>query len=121
MHALIFAALFSAQPIDETVVAVNVATITMKDAERLNGKLVVATFLVGTESYTWGAGTNLITVTGPRSSACDRTVHLKGDRLDGTDQGKRVTVLGTLRVVRVPAAATDKNFTETTDVRIVER
>jgi hypothetical protein len=45
----------------------------------------------------------------------------QGDRLDDAGRGKRVTVLGTLRVVRVPASATDTNFTETTDVRIVER
>jgi hypothetical protein len=54
VHALILAALFSAQPVDETVVVVNIAALSLKDAERLDGKRVVTTFRVGATPYTWG-------------------------------------------------------------------
>jgi hypothetical protein len=69
---LIFAALLSAQPVaDETVVAVNSATISMKDAERLNGKAVVCTYRVGSQSDTWGEGADTITVTASRPAGLD--------------------------------------------------
>jgi hypothetical protein len=44
MHALIFAALVSAQPLDETVSAVDTIAVPLKDPERLDGKLVVTAF-----------------------------------------------------------------------------
>lgn len=80
-----------------------VETLTLKDAERLDGRLVVATFTVGAPAYTWGEGKNLRTVTAPRAGSTDRTVVLKGNRLHDADLGARLTVLGTLRVVRHPA------------------
>jgi hypothetical protein len=99
MHALILAALASA-PTDEPALVVKLDTLTLKDAERLDGRFVVTTFTVGFPAYTWGEGANLFTVAAPRGSV--GSAHLKGNRLHDTDTGARVTVLGTLRVVRGP-------------------
>jgi hypothetical protein len=124
MHALIFAALFSAQPVaDETVVVVNIATVPLKDAERLDGKRVVTTFRIGAPPFTWGAGANLVTVTAPKYAGSEeRTVILKGDRLDDADLGKKLTVVGTIRVVRHPDSTINgKTFSGFTEIRIEER
>jgi hypothetical protein len=94
MHALIFTALFSAQPRPDTVVRVKLETITLAAAERLDGKAVVATFTVSS-AYTWGAGKNLRTVVGPVGGTMDveRTVVLKGNRLHDADQGAKVKLM----------------------------
>ena len=122
MCAILLAALFAAQPGEPTVV-VKFDALTLKDAERLNGKLVAATFTVGAPSYTWGERKNLITVTAPESTdGNERTVILKGNRLHDADKGAKVTVVGTLRVIRHPdstiGTTTFRGFTE---IRIEER
>jgi hypothetical protein len=85
------------------IVALSVS-ITIKDAERLDGKTVVTTFTVGAAPFTWGEGKNLHTVTAPKSNgAVDRTVILQGNRLHDSDLGAKLTVVGTLRVIKHPA------------------
>ena len=120
MHPLLLAALFCAQP-DETVAVVKLDTITLKDAEQLDGKPVVATFTVATVPYTWGEGKNLRTVTAP-AGALERTVILKGNRLHDADRGAKVTVVGTLRVIHHSGATIGAmTFAPWTEIRIEER
>ncbi len=122
MCAILLAALFAAQPGEPTVV-VTFDALTLTDAERLNGKLVAATFTVGAPSYTWGEGKNLRTVTAPRSAdGAERTVILKGNRLNDTDTGAKVTVVGTLRVIlHPPATVGQMDLGAWTELRIEER
>ena len=102
---------------------VNLETITVTDAEALAGKTVVVTFVVAKPAYTWGEGKALRTIVGPKDSAMhpERSVNLKGSRLPDADLGATVTVVGTLRVIRHPAATvgttTSYGFTE---IRIAE-
>jgi hypothetical protein len=104
MYTLALTALLSAQPADEVVIRVKFDTLTVKDAEHLDGKTVVTTFTVGGPPFTWGEGKNLHTVTAPKSNgAVDRTVILKGNRLHDADLGAKLTVVGTLRIIRHPA------------------
>ena len=57
-------------------------TLTLKDAERLDGRPVVTTFTVGAPPYTWGEGTSLRTIVGPVTrDALARIVILRGNRL----------------------------------------
>jgi hypothetical protein len=52
-----------------------------------------------------GKGKNLRTIVGPVDTApFERSVILKGNRLHDADLGAKVTVVGTLRVIRHPAA-----------------
>ena len=119
---LLASGMFAAQPGEPTVV-VKFDALTLKDAERLNGKLVAATFTVGAPSYTWGEGKNLRTVTAPRSAdGAERTVILKGNRLHDADKGAKVTVVGTLRVIRHPSATVGQmDLGAWTELRIEER
>jgi hypothetical protein len=122
MYAFILAALFSAQPQSDTVVRVKLETITLEDAERLNGKAMVATFTVAS-AYTWGEGKSLRTVVGPvgGTMGVERSAVLKGNRLHDADQGAKVTVVGTLRVIRHPESTIGtKTFSGFTEIRIAE-
>jgi hypothetical protein len=120
MAPLVLAALPCAQP-DETVVRVKLEAIALREAERLNGKAVVATFTVGKPCFTWGEGKGLRTVTAPAGGGTERTVVLKGNRLHDADRGARVTVVGTLRVIRHPAGTVGSmQLGEWTEIRIVE-
>jgi hypothetical protein len=122
MHALLLAALFSAQPQLDTVVRVKLETITLADAERLDDKVVVATFTVAS-AYTWGAGKNLCTVVGPvgGTMGVERSAVLKGNRLHHADQGAKLTVVGTLRVIRhLESTIGFKTFSGFTEIRIEE-
>ncbi len=117
MHPLALAALLCAQP-DATVTRVTFENLTIKDAERLDGKAVVATFTVAKPAYTWGEGKRLRTIIGPADNGgTERAVVLKGDRLHDADLGAKVTVLGTLRVIRHTATMTGSAWTE---IRIEE-
>jgi hypothetical protein len=106
----------------EPVVGVAFDTMTLKDAERLDGRPVVTTFTVGGPPYTWGAGASLRTVVEPvAKEGLARLVILRGDRRHDVDRGTRLTVAGTLRVARVPAATHGgKTFAASVDVRIEE-
>src|SRR4051794_4373755 len=121
MHALTLATLLCAQP-DETGVSVESDSISISDAERLEGKLVVTTFTVAAPAFTWGEGKSLRTVTGPASQdGTERTVILKGNRLRDADRGARVTVVGTLRVIHhAPSAVGTMPLGEWTELRIKE-
>ena len=122
MHALILAAPFSAQPQPDTVARVKLETFTLADAQRLDGKAVVATFTVAS-AYTWGEGKTLRTVVGPTNAAMgvERTAILKGNRLHDADQGAKVTVVGTLRVIRhADSTIGTKTFSGFTEIRIEE-
>jgi hypothetical protein len=66
MNALILAALASAQPQPDTVVWVKLEAITLKDAERLDGKALVATFTVAS-AFTWGEGRTCAPSSGRRA------------------------------------------------------
>lgn len=103
-------------------VRVDYNKLTLEAAERLHGKRVVATFTVGTASYTWGEGAKLITVTGPRAPGSGgHTAILKGNRLSDTDPGMRVTVVGTLRVIQHPTTTHGKTtFGGFTEIRVTE-
>ena len=101
MHALTRAALFCAQPADETVTVAKLEAIALKDTERLDGKRVVAPKATG----------------GPH-----RGVHLWGNRLSDTDLGANVTVLGTLRVIRHPASTIGSvTFSAFTEIRVEKK
>jgi len=127
MHPLILAPMLIAQP-DEPVTRVTFETLALADAERLHGKPVVTTFTVTTPSYTWGEGTNRRTVVGPSTvvgprgaGSPERSAVLNGNRRDA-DLGARVTVAGTLRVIRhAPATINGRAFAGFTEIRIEER
>jgi hypothetical protein len=124
VHALSLFVLLSAQPANEAVVRVRFDTLALKDAEKLNGKLVVTTFTVGSPAYTWGEGKNLITVIAPKPAASseERTVILNGNRLHDADMGAKVTVVGTLRVIHHPASTIGTTtFSGFTEIRIREQ
>ena len=119
MHPLLLASLLCAQP-DETVAVVKIEALTHNDAEKLDGKPVVVTFTVGTVPYTWGEGKNLRTITAP-TDALERAVILKGNRLHDADRGVKVTVIGTLRGIRLSGATIGAmTFAPWTEVRIEE-
>ena len=113
--------LFAAQP-GEIGGPIKFDTITLKDAEQLNGQRVTITFLPRTPAYTWGEGKNLVTIAGAGNGAIERTVMLKGNRLRDADLGcGKLTVHGTLRVIRHPGAVIgDKAFVPFTEVRVEE-
>lgn len=102
---------------------VKIESITREEARSLNDKIVTATFTVGKPAFTWGEGKSLCTVTAPRGvDAIERTVILKGNRLDELDLGEKVTVVGTLRVIQHPAAKIgEKSFSAFPEIRIEEK
>ena len=94
------------------------------DAERLDGTLVGAQFVVGAPPFTWDRGAEQITVVAPADGPdpnVTRTVVLRGDRLDDADLGARVALWGVLRVVRHPAATVGGvRIAAWTEIRIEE-
>lgn len=76
-------------------------TLTLADAKRLNGTETVIQFRVGLPPYTWLIGDVLHTVTGPTEAEDEqeRTVVLRGNRLADLKEGRRIRVVGTLRVL----------------------
>jgi hypothetical protein len=121
MHALILTAIIAAQP-DTAAIRVRLDKITLKDAEQLNGRFVVAQLPVAKPSYTWGEGKNLVTVIGTDGpGAAERTAVLRGDRLHDADLGAKVVVMGRLRVIRHPPSVIGgKKFAGFTEIRIEE-
>lgn len=75
--------------------------ISVERARSLHGRLVVTTFLTAKPGYTWRDGrSGVTTVVGAadRDDEAERGVVLRGNRLD-IGIGKRVTVVGVLRVI----------------------
>jgi hypothetical protein len=124
MSALLLAAL-AAVPHGDTAVVVKLGDLNLKEAEALDGRPVVAAFTVGQPPFTWGEGDDLRTVVGPAGRGAgnvERTAVLKGDRLHDADLDARLTVVGTLRVIRHPASTINgKPFAGFTEIRLVER
>jgi hypothetical protein len=107
----------------ETRAPLKFGTITLKDAEQLDGQRVTITFLPALPAYTRGAGKNLVTIAAPADTAMyERTVMLRGNRLRDADMGAgKLTVHGTLRVTRHPAAVIgNAAFAPFTEVRLQE-
>ena len=70
--------------------------ISLERARAMHGRVVVATFLVAKPTYTWRNRT--ILGAADRDDGAERTAMLRGKRLD-IDEGQRVNVVGTLRVI----------------------
>jgi hypothetical protein len=115
-------ALLAAQP-GETNAPIKFDTITLKDAEQLDGQPVTITFLPACPAYTWGEDKRRVTIAGPApAGSFERTVMLKGNRLRDADLGcGKLTVHGTRRVIRHPGAVIGNTaFAPFTEVRLEE-
>jgi hypothetical protein len=80
------------------VIGVNLDFLTVERARTLDGKIVVASFIVVKPTYTWSGLTILGAADHPQDEV-ERGAVLLGTRHD-IEEGKRVTVVGRLRVIR---------------------
>jgi len=76
---------------------INLDTVTIERARTLNGKVVVATFLVAKPSYTLFGKTMIGAA--DRDDGVERGAVLTGRRFD-IEEGKRVVVIGMMKVLR---------------------
>jgi len=80
--------------------------ISIERASALHGRVVVASFVVAKPSYTWPdrkGGTITVIGAADKDDGAERGAVLKGKRLD-VEEGKRVVLVGVLRVIRHVAA-----------------
>lgn len=121
MQAILLAAICAAQA-DATAIRVRLDRLTLKEAEQLNGRLVVAQLTVTTPATTGGNGKNLVTIVdtdGP--DGAERSVYLRGNRLYDADRGAKLVVIGRLRVVRHPPSIINGvAFSGFTEIRVEE-
>src|SRR5207249_4831309 len=86
---------------------ISLESITVERARALDGKLVAASFVVTKPSYTLLGCTVLGAA--DRDDGAERGAVLKGNRLD-IPGGKRVTVIGVVRVIDHPPGVVDRAF-----------
>lgn len=101
-------------PVDEH--AIDLETITLGEAQRLDGKPVFLTLTIGAPVFTL----NGTTVVGPgdMEDEIERTVHLPET---DADNGDTITVGGVLRVVHHEAAVVNRQFVPAWDeIRITK-
>jgi hypothetical protein len=121
LPTLALAALLAGQPAEPAPILFD--TITPKAAAALHGQRVTITLTPELPAYTWGKGKRLVTVAGPIPiDDVERTVMLKGNRMREADRSpERLTVRGTLRVIRHPADTINGvAFGAFTEVRVEE-
>ena len=75
---------------------ISLSTIRLDEARELHGRFVVAKFVIATPCFTWKNRT--IIGAADRDDGIERTAVVRGIRRD-LDQGRRVAVLGILRVI----------------------
>lgn len=100
-------------PVEEH--AIDLETISLGEAQRLDGKPVVFTLTIGAPAFTL----NGTTVVGPGDTEdeIERTVHLPET---DADRGDTITVRGVLRVVHHEAAVVNRQFVPAWDeIRVV--
>jgi hypothetical protein len=106
--------------------------LTARQVAQLDGRRVQLVFTVGTPAYLWERGRATLTVVGPADRGevpsakregfgAEWSVVLTGDRLANADDGARLEVVGTVRVIRHPAAVVGGALVaEWTEVRVCE-
>ena len=98
-------------------------TLTLLEAERLDGRRVTVAFVPARPCYTMSAGKELVTVARPADvGGPERTAVLRGNRMRDADKGcHKLTVHGTLRVIRHPASVINgEAFAAFTEIRLEE-